>query len=347
MDRIIFRHARALWRYRLVRWTVYSILGLVLTDRAILYATDYFSLLPSGPSMQVHQPVPDTQVPTLRDLRFAAKYLQNALQPVLLPGDASGPDLAFYDELLGNVETRKDVTWIVFEESGIQTTVNGLLELWKNREKPLSEHRIFKGVYNEYGIPLTEHERDLDQRYAFHARLALLKKHFHSLIYEGDKKPATYEERYVEELLPPANATSRDGQSVMLNLSAEHRAEAQEYLDVHLRKYNKALEYFRTVKPPKVLSWVPLTTEAWGRTKKIDINSGNLHGNKDWKPLYSSWNLDTGILFWTDPNQSEEDAALELEGLSRSNEEHTKWEEKKKAYLETLRVGMEASREST
>ncbi|KAF4548232.1 Hypothetical protein D9617_30g011360 [Elsinoe fawcettii] len=258
--------------------------------------------------------------------------------PVLLPEDAGDDDFAFYDELLSNVETRKDVSWIVLKESGIENALSGVAITWENRVKPLTQYTIFKGVYKEYGIPLTEDEQRLDLRYGFLARVARLRKHFDTLSREGTKKPDTWDSRYVDELLPPANATSGDGdKSDMLALLDVQQQKAQELVDQHLRKYNNALAYFRLVKPPKVLSWVPLTKDAWDRTRKIDIKSGNLHGNKDWKAIYSSWDLDGGPTFWTNPSQSEEDAAIELKLLQKSNEDHSKWQDRKKEYLNTLR----------
>ncbi|PNS20998.1 valine-tRNA ligase [Sphaceloma murrayae] len=333
MDRLMLRISQRLWAYRIFRWTVYSIVGIIVADRIILLTSDYFALVPAEPAMFPHQDIPDSQISVLRDLRYAGEELRNALTPVLLPEDAGESNFTFYDTLLCHIEARRDISHIVLVESNIESALVAISSSVKGRTTPVTKHTIFKGVYGEYGIPLTSEEHTLDLHHNFFSRIARAEAHFQSL---KSGRPDTWDEAYTTTMLPPVNATADPETAHALSLDPSQESRAQSLLDRHLRRRNKALKYLR-LNPPKPMAWSPQTPDAWDKTRKVDIESGNLHGRKEWKPMYRSWDLERGLFTWEDPDQTEEQAALELEGLQQGNEEYDQWKARKESYLEVLR----------
>lgn len=335
MNRYMLRIGRSLWQYRLARWIVYSVVGLLIADRAILLASDHFELMPQEPVIFPHQEIPESQLPVLRDLRFAGEHLRNALTPVLLPEDSQESQFALLDTLLRNVETRRDIAWITLVESDIQSALGAITATVEGRSKPLTEHTIFKGVYNEYGIPLTEAEESLAKKYDIYARAKRAQESFNAHKYNKGL-PETWDAKYVDGLVPPVDTEAEEKDSYALDMSKDQQVEAQEWLAYLLRRRNKAIAYLKK-NPPKPMAWAPLTSDAYKTTSKVDIQSGNLHNRPDWKPIYRSWSLEDGWTFYEDPDQSEEDAAADLQGMIKSNEDHARRRRRKEEYLAELR----------
>ncbi|RMJ20229.1 hypothetical protein CDV36_000108 [Fusarium kuroshium] len=72
---------------------------------------------------------PDT-VNTLREVSYIKIKLQHFLIPTSLPGD----DYALCSKLLRSLETRRDLTWLVIDETGVKDTVQAISRRGSPRE---------------------------------------------------------------------------------------------------------------------------------------------------------------------------------------------------------------------
>ncbi|KAF2154432.1 hypothetical protein K461DRAFT_129309 [Myriangium duriaei CBS 260.36] len=324
--------SRKLYRYRIFRWALYSVVGLVVFDRLAMHATDRFELLPRKPVVFPHQDIPAAQESTLREILYAANTLSKEITPVLLPENSDDAHLAYYDAIMTNLETRHDISWLVLEETSLISSLRGLHD---NRQRRIEGAKFgWAGIHNEAGVPLTPAEERLYAHFNVANRGHALYQHFDAE--RVRKAVATWDPDYVNTFVPPFRSLSPLETAPAIVVDEGQAAEAMsEYDSLMSRRYH-AISYLK-LHPPKPMGWAPLTSDAWAKTRKSDIDSGNLHGRPEWKPIYRKWDLEDVPIGWKERKLTKEEEDAELQRLIKSNKEYQDRDERIKQFLSELR----------
>ena len=288
-----------------------------------------------------HPDLPENQTQTLREVLFITHKLRSALEEVLLPEESKDEDFVQYDNMTRSLETRGDMSWLVFQESDAAKFYNAI-----NHGK---EERTWTDGQMVSRIKLrTADERRLEEEYAIFQRLNSLHQYFSSLIYDkrehedGDsadrgefKQPNSWAPEFVDDRLPPfkphSDGAAQSEYSVLKKPIDEK--EADELYDDLMRRRNRALAYLK-LHPPKPMGWAPKRNDAWEVTSKTDVKTGNLHGMPEyWKPMYRSWGMENVPIMWKERPFTEEEQNKENEAIMKKVNQSQERRARKMEYL--------------
>ncbi|GAM85240.1 hypothetical protein ANO11243_032440 [Dothideomycetidae sp. 11243] len=331
------RQFKALYRYRIFRWGLWSVIGLVVFDQLAVRVIDRFQLVPRKAAFFPHQEIPTDQQDVLREVLYAAHTFRDELGPVLLPEHSDDEHMAHYDAIMTDLETRHDISWLVLEETSLAAILRNIPQ---NRERRMNREKAFgwMGQYNEAGVPLTPAEHRLYTDHRLSARAEALERHLSKARLEA--KVDTWDLEYITTYVPTFRPSES---SAPLALTAEQAAVADREFSLFTSKRSRALAKLRR-EPPKPMGWAPLAPDAWQNTKKRDIDMGNLHGRPGWKPIYRSWETESMPWLASDynhmsPEEQEADTERSLAFVARSQRRS----EQVQAYVDELRAAAAAA----
>lgn len=239
----------------------------------------------------------------MTQLVLYTEHLVHEIITVSLPGD----DLELISNCLKSLETRTDVSWRVFDEADLRSTVNAAAQYRQN------------GMVEE------------EEPFSFYDRLKALADHWDAL---GGlpTRPELWDKESDFTFLPPLIDTPSSGDQNSaengnkLSLNAEQSAAADKIYQSWLKKYKRNASYFKD-HPPKPIGWVAVEKSelsirnGWATILQDGAVQGSatrrLAADKAYKPIHDRllW-VPTG---WKTPGEvdsrTEEEKELEYEEM--------------------------------
>jgi hypothetical protein len=231
------------------------------------------------------------------------RYISEQLQETLLPSPLPDDDLELMSDFLLSIETRKDLTSHVLEQTEARQLMISLANSREKEEAP---------------------------RFNFKARGSALLRYWDRLSLERYKlSPA---EALADTPIPPLKELPAEkAPDWKLRLTESQAREAQEDYDTFRDEKTYALKYFKA-NPPQPMGWAPKDGDAWKTANRAKLESGDLFDNPNFKPMYSDWHLQAmDALFWTDPDATAKELAENNEGRNASFERMRRANERREA----------------
>lgn len=249
----------------------------------------------------------------IREVLFIGDSLRDGLLPTSLPDD----DYALYSNLLRSLETRQDISWLVMQETRIDSVIMAIAN---------------RGGSLRSAIP--------DEPHDLHSRAKALHDHWWNLL-RAPEHPERWSPEFDTTLVPPllrakALGDSSDAiQAFHLSLEPGQAAEAEKKYSEYRSRRDWKVSYLKR-NPPTPLAWAPIPQEqvelksAWDSIFTDGIIEAGRHvlitklaKNPKFKPIYRdlitervpySWtNPDSPILEKTDEEYAEESRSLQAE----------------------------------
>ncbi|GAD98933.1 hypothetical protein NECHADRAFT_52057 [Paecilomyces variotii No. 5] len=306
MLQFILRLLGALWRFRLVKWTIRLALFLFLLDQSLFYlhtfgVIDLDNLLgiedevPYDANRAGTNPYRDLPAdPAVLDTIKEVAYISDILSATFLPTSLPDDDYALCSHYLRSLETRTDISWLVLEETGIDRTISAISSRGRSWRNP---------------IP--------DEPFSLHERFTKLHQHWWALQLDPGK-PERWEKWFDETYLPPLLKSkplenAQDSQPFQIQFTPDQQAEADAKFAKYLRERERKVSYLK-IHPPKPLGFVPVSRDsgasqrAWGSLFSDgvveagrSISFGSLTENPTFKPIYGSLGLELVPFSWVSP----------------------------------------------
>lgn len=280
------------------------------------------------------------------------KHVLRDLTPTTLPED----DYQLYSDLLRSLETRTDISWRVYDETDIRNPIMAASNRYGDGKSPMITEPFF-----------------------IKERLAALYKHWDALDLSPDR-PQAWETVSDTTFLKPiiqgrplkggeADKHPDTQQSSMsdwtsglfeLSLTPDQEAEATRIYAQWRRKRDYRASYLK-LHPPRPIAWVPVSRsdvgarKAWG-TLFDDwatlagrrVPDSRLVGNKEWKPIFMSAELELVPFSWVAPGgqaRTEEDLEREIATMDAMNNKRAERRTKQFAYLQELKEKLKQEEE--
>lgn len=179
-----------------------------------------------------------------------------------------------------------------------------------------------------------------DATYNFQSRAKTLMKHWSNITLSTAKD--TPEEMLADRPIAPSKKDLPDDKPVgwKLDLGEARTAEAQRQLELSNLEKIRCIKYWSTVKPPRVMGWIPVDGEAWKKVPRADLENGDLFFTPYFKPIWESYSMARmDVSFWTDPDATDEEEVEYREARTKRSEMTTlslKMRRVRKEYAELL-----------
>lgn len=183
-------------------------------------------------------------------------YVTLLLAKFNVPADGS-VDFSCISDLLLSLESRNDITKLVLEYSLFKPALRRLA-----REKIFSEN-------NNLNIG---------------SRATALQKHWEktSLDHSWSSQDVVFS--------PLLSAVPNKPKDWTLQLTEKAREEAETYYHALKTQRKYAYRCFQA-KPPKPMAWAPKSGDAWAKTARVKVTSGDLFHSRDWAPVWMGFEL--------------------------------------------------------
>ncbi|KAI8712561.1 hypothetical protein NCS52_01354600 [Fusarium sp. LHS14.1] len=263
---------------------------------------------------------PDT-VNTFREVSYIKAKLQYYLVPTSLPGD----DYALCSKLLRSLETRRDLTWLVLDETGTRDTVQAIGRRGTPRE------------------PIPEEPFDLSQR------AKTLAAHWTALA-KLPECPKKWEAAFSTQHQPPLIT-----EEFKVELDPEQTADLEkEYTEWRTRRDEKAA--YLKYNPPHPTGYVQATRdqvpvdETWELLPWVIFEGAASpnDGSRRWLPIYTSLLSQRVPFGWRAPDAPppKQKTQEEKDQWEREYQEDNERREKKYALQKQLRKANEREQRS-
>lgn len=183
-------------------------------------------------------------------------YITLLLAAFNIPANGGG-DVSCISELLLSLETRDDITKLVLEYTSFELALRRLAN-----EKDFPENDALKIA----------------------ARATALKQHWEKARQDHANGPQ-------DVAYPPLlSAVPDKPKDWKLELSDKAREEAERYYHA-LKTQRKYAQRCFQAKPPMPMAWVPQGGDAWAKTARAKVESGDLFHSRHWAPVWMSFDL--------------------------------------------------------
>ncbi|KAF4335439.1 hypothetical protein FBEOM_10676 [Fusarium beomiforme] len=245
-------------------------------------------------------------------------YISTKLRYTLLPTSISGDDYALCSKLLRSLETRRDLTPLVLEDTSIKSVIQAI-SLRGSPRKPIPEEPF-----------------DIMQR------TKNLKAHWSKL--EKESRVKQWEPRFATDCLPPLIEDDS-----ALDLTAEEADEAETVYKKWRNDRDKIVSYLK-LNAPRPAGHVQATKaeidldSTWEMMPWVILPGTNLpnDGSRRWLPIYVSLFLQNVPIGWTNPDlasetpKTQEEMQEETRLLLEKMDEDRRRREQQKEYQEKL-----------
>ena len=274
------------------------------------------------------------------------------LTPTTLPGD----DYQLYSDILRSLETRKDMSWRIFEESN----VGSLLMAAANRDG-----------YGAHPIA--------DEPFLLNERIKAVHTHWFELALLPDK-PERWEDGSDTTFVKPiARGRGLEGQNgakldadaheadtntddtFQLRLTQEQEEEATRIYTKWRKDRDHKVSYLKLY-PPRPMAWVPIPNSQIGIKNAWDsvldgrpvgagkrVAGGKLAGSRQWKPLFRSLNIERVPWDWQGPDgeesQTEEEISASIDAMMAESAIVEERRARQASYQQELKEKLQAKAE--
>lgn len=210
-------------------------------------------------------------------------YITLLLATFTIPDNGSG-DVNCISDLLLSLESRDDITKLVLDYTSFEVALRHLA-----KEKNLPESGALKIA----------------------SRATALKQHWEKAGQDHSNSPQ-------DVVYPPlVSALPDKPKDWKLELSDKASEEAERYYHA-LKTQRKYSQRCFQAKPPMPMAWVPQGGDAWARTARAKVESGDLFHSRHWAPVWMSFELASiDVMFGMDAagiTQDESDEYYEVSG---------------------------------
>lgn len=293
-DMMSLTYMRRILQSRILRWVFYLTLSVKAIQIIQNFTTDPSSLQAAQAYYASTNPwrdLPPDQEQVVKEVLYIAETLRDTFLPISLPEE---DDYDLLSSLLRSLETRRDVSWTTFHETGVDRTLMAIAN------RPASVTEVEPAGLAE--------------------RFAALHEHWSRLAREPGK-PERWEVRHDVTFLPPlveAGDVSGEDEGMGALLGPERVAEMEDrYAEWHQSRDRK-VSYLKT-HPPRPLAWVPvLSSDGGGRDAAwADVLGGGvlqagkriaekaLVRSPAWKPFYRDLLTENVPYDWQVPGEKE------------------------------------------
>lgn len=183
-------------------------------------------------------------------------YIALLLTKAKVP-DNSSRDVGCISDLLLSLESRNDITKLVLEYTSVEPTLRRLAE-----EKHFQENDPLKIA----------------------SRAAALKQHWEKA---RQGHPNSPQDAVYPPLLSAVGGKPKDWK---LELTDKARDEAARYYNALKTKRKYAYRCFQA-EPPMPMGWAPESGDAWAKTARTKVESGDLFHSRHWAPIWMDFGL--------------------------------------------------------
>ncbi|GJC78818.1 hypothetical protein ColLi_01656 [Colletotrichum liriopes] len=268
---------------------------------------------------------------TILEVLLIGDTLRDGMLPTSLPED----DYGMYSAMLRSLETRKDLTWLVIQETGVDKTIMAIAN---------------RGGYHS---PIPEEPHDL------HVRAERLHHHWSTLASAHDK-PDRWEARFDTTSLPPlvnghVSGSGQNAGATNLDLTSEQKVAADTKYRAYRKRRDRAVSYLKD-HPPKPMAWFPIQAEpemtrsAWETIFSDGIVQAGrkvlgskLAGNSLFKPVYRDLITERVPYDWVNPDEpvkeyTEKDHLKEMETFREESRVRQERTDRQARFQEELRA---------
>lgn len=256
-----------------------------------------------------YRDLPSDQESSLKEVLFIVSTFGFILLPTSLPDE---DDYTFLSLLLRSLETRRDISWTIFEETSLHRTVMAI------------------GCRGQSG-----HEPVATEPYELPARFKALYKHWEELL-ASERRPRRWEAEHDTTFLPPLLendvSESADKDSVISELLSNEQRKEMENIYAEWRKERDRRVSYLKLHPPQPMGWVRVSDAGTARNDVVGEDGVGQAGIQNpphlwdesprWRPLYRSLTLEDVPVAWSVPGENRETQTAE--GLREWFEEYQK-----------------------